>query len=418
MIAGTSTGGLVGLGVAAGWSAASVLDLYRDHLGEIFTRRRMGKLRRGGQYESGALRALLDQRFGNDRLADLPLDVAICGSALDQFEGRVFTRADRSYTLTDVAMATAAAPTYFSPVRVQPHQGVYVDGGLWANDPTVVAVARAVHTLNIAPEQIRVLAIGTGRIANGLSLAQAKERRTYSVATLRYLTELVGAVQAWHAQQLGDQLLSPNQIERVNPVLPEWIALDDVRRSLDKLPGISDREFERMGAALVEWIGQATSEPPPSPDAVTNTLTYADVQVGCERLLEDARHFAPDEIVGINRGGAIVGGMLAKGLGIPFVKTINVNCDHKPAVVTEPVDDLRGRILLVDDACRKGEHMREAYAWLAEREGVQAVRRVVMLNMSLNHMGPEKHVFNGGHVDKHAFMTHSSAVYLPWDPAA
>jgi hypothetical protein len=89
-------------------------------------------------------------------------------------------------------------------------------------------------------------------------------------------------------------------------------------------------------------------------------LTYLDVQAGLAALIEDARMFAPDCVVGINRGGAIVGGCIAKQLGIGKLSLLSVNCDLKP-VVTEHRSarlPLTGRILLVDDALRKGEHMR------------------------------------------------------------
>ena len=58
----------------------------------------------------------------------------------------------------DAAMATAAAPTYFEQHLTQSDVGL-VDGGLWANNPSGVAVAEGIGTLGWNPKEIRLLSI-------------------------------------------------------------------------------------------------------------------------------------------------------------------------------------------------------------------------------------------------------------------
>ncbi len=83
---------------------------------------------------------------------------------------------DHNYTIVDVLLATAAAPTYFPAAVFESEVGsAYVDGGLWANNPSVVAlvesmmIAERCNRVDIDPsfslETTFVLSVGTGRPA-------------------------------------------------------------------------------------------------------------------------------------------------------------------------------------------------------------------------------------------------------------
>ncbi len=61
--------------------------------------------------------------------------------------------------MVDVALATSAAPVYFPAARVDDHR--LIDGGVWANNPSVVAMAEAVSMLDVPLQAIRVLNVGT-----------------------------------------------------------------------------------------------------------------------------------------------------------------------------------------------------------------------------------------------------------------
>ncbi|MFC2146793.1 phosphoribosyltransferase family protein, partial [Acidobacteriota bacterium] len=96
-------------------------------------------------------------------------------------------------------------------------------------------------------------------------------------------------------------------------------------------------------------------------DVIAKTnFTYNDVLAGVEKLMEPARIFEPVAIVGINRGGAIFGGILGKELGlIPRIITID---EKNQDVWFNDADELRGRkVLLVDDRFTDGKHMDLAY---------------------------------------------------------
>ena len=69
---------------------------------------------------------------------------------------------DAQASAVDVALATSAAPTYFAAAPFPTHQNAsYVDGGVWANSPALVAIVEAMSFLGKRSSDIDVLSIGT-----------------------------------------------------------------------------------------------------------------------------------------------------------------------------------------------------------------------------------------------------------------
>ena len=244
-IAATSTGAIVGLGIAAGIPSARLVDLYRNHSEQIFRPKPFAAIRRGPRYSAQKLEDQLKAEFGNKRISDLQCDVFIAASVADTYEGRVFTRFDREVSLVDAALASAGAPTYFPPRRLQNDERAHLDGGLWANDPTFVALQRLIHDHDIDEDDIVVLSVGTGRIPKGQSFSEISALRPLSFGTLRFLLDIVPSLQAWQHQEFVGALLHADQVVTVNPVLPEWVSLDEARRANELLPPLAESEFDR-----------------------------------------------------------------------------------------------------------------------------------------------------------------------------
>lgn len=175
-ITGTSIGGIVACALATGIRAEVVLKAMTDNGESIFGKpgllRKIGRGARShftAKYSSAPLekvvRSILGPSNENRLLSeiDFPLllpTVSYSAAAPMLLRSRGLA-GDKSnaVTLTDAAMATSAAPTYF-PARLV-NQELLVDGGLIANAPDAVAIANAIRFLGCSLEDIHVLSIGT-----------------------------------------------------------------------------------------------------------------------------------------------------------------------------------------------------------------------------------------------------------------
>ena len=67
---------------------------------------------------------------------------------------------DGKVSLKDAILASCAAPIYFDPKAVGPY--LLADGGLWANNPSIIATTEAVAKFKQEVSNIRILSLGTG----------------------------------------------------------------------------------------------------------------------------------------------------------------------------------------------------------------------------------------------------------------
>lgn len=164
MIAGTSTGGILsciylmpGSDGKAKYSAQDAVDLYIKNGHEIFDRTTAQKLSSAGgilhqKYSQDALYELLTTYFGDTTLDKLIKPSLITSYEITDRKAIFFTSADAredniyNFYVRDVARATSAAPTYFSPAHIESvnkQTFSLVDGGMFANNPALCAYAEA-----------------------------------------------------------------------------------------------------------------------------------------------------------------------------------------------------------------------------------------------------------------------------------
>ena len=176
LITGTSTGGIIAIGLGLGKSATEIVEFYRQHGPTIFpgtslVERVSGGWRQlfGPKHSHDVLREAVTQVLGDKRFGESKCRLLI--PTYDAIGGRLFLmktahherfKYDYKALAVDVALATSAAPTYFKASPFPEHEGAsYVDGGVWANCPALAGVVEAHHFLNIPLEEIDVLSIGT-----------------------------------------------------------------------------------------------------------------------------------------------------------------------------------------------------------------------------------------------------------------
>lgn len=226
LFAGTSTGGILALGLAYGLTPEQLRTLYVERAGDIFKKRMFGGLW-GAKYSADGLRNALEDVFGDAQLRHLEKLVLIPAFDLDAPENEYAMRGgrpkffepvgDARERIVDVALATSAAPTYFPA-----HNG-YIDGGLVANNPVACAVAESIKH-GVPPEDLRILSIGTGRApswvdgdANDWGVVRWAPKLPSimidgAAGVHEYIVETVFGV---HSHQVGG-------------VLPQPVAMDDI----------------------------------------------------------------------------------------------------------------------------------------------------------------------------------------------
>ena len=127
LIVGTSTGGIIALGLGLGLSAKEILDFYEESGPLIFGGNRVLRYLRWlgmAKYNSDNLREKLTDCFGRKKLGDSTKRLVIPCLNLETGAVHVYKTAHHSRLLRDykeevveVALATSAAPTYFPPHR-------------------------------------------------------------------------------------------------------------------------------------------------------------------------------------------------------------------------------------------------------------------------------------------------------------
>lgn len=171
LIAGTSAGGIIALGLGAGLRPSEIAEHYRELVKKVFPRSQQQWWRWSARafrprYGSEALREALANVLGDRVLGDSEKRLIV--PSWDVREGGVHIfktphhrrlNRDGRIPMVDVAMATSAAPTYFAAANVDGHR--LIDGGIWANNPSVVAISEAVSMLGVPLDAIRVLNVGT-----------------------------------------------------------------------------------------------------------------------------------------------------------------------------------------------------------------------------------------------------------------
>lgn len=164
LIAGTSTGGILSCIYLtpdeegkAKYSAQDAVDLYIKYGHTIFNRKLGQKLLNPGgivheKYDEDPMYQLLSTYFGDVTLDKLIKPSLITSYNITDRRAVFFTSADArtdniyNFYVRDVARATSAAPTYFSPAHIQSLNGqmfALVDGGMFANNPALCAYAEA-----------------------------------------------------------------------------------------------------------------------------------------------------------------------------------------------------------------------------------------------------------------------------------
>jgi uncharacterized protein len=172
LIAGTSTGGIIALGLGLGYTPREMLEFYVNLGPAIFANKAQWRWLRHwllAKYPAKRLEDALRIRFADRTLGESTKRLVIPSFNIGQNDVYVFRTAHLGRLRRDfrlpawhVAMATAAAPTYFPTHRLPDHVRL-IDGGVWANNPAMVALVEAVGVehLGVPMTDVHMLSLGT-----------------------------------------------------------------------------------------------------------------------------------------------------------------------------------------------------------------------------------------------------------------
>ncbi len=198
LIVGTSTGGIIAAALAAGKPISLINDLYRNHGKNIFSdpftesgwKGWAWRNRKTSSGNASSLRSALVEIFQEMTFEELYQDrgVKLCLPAINMATNspRVFKTPHGNYLLdaklpiVDACLATSAAPIVLPLASVtwpedKMSQTAFVDGGLFANNPSLIGLIEALEFAGNKP--IQILSLGTCPPPNGQNLQEAELNR-------------------------------------------------------------------------------------------------------------------------------------------------------------------------------------------------------------------------------------------------
>jgi len=238
LVAGTSTGGIIALGLGLGKTPQEMVSFYQQDGPQIFHRpdgiRAWLKHFIRVKHDAVELQRVLKREFGEQTLGDSTRALVIPTYNLDRNAPVVLKtphheefRADLKIEAWRAGLATSAAPTYL-PASSEIRESRHIDGGVWANNPALVGVIEAHHFLGIPLDSIQVLSIGTGSLVKNRSKTLGRGGR--------WAWRSDAADVLLNAQSAGTDnqvrlLLGNERAVRINPKVPlTWGSLDTLRR--------------------------------------------------------------------------------------------------------------------------------------------------------------------------------------------
>jgi patatin-like phospholipase/acyl hydrolase len=275
LVTGTSTGGILALGIGLRFPAKDMVSFYRTEGPRIFPA--MGPLALGGsvrqlfrpRYSHENLRQALSSILGERRFGESKSRLII--PTYDAIGGRIFVlktahhpslKYDFNALAVDVALATSSAPTYFEASAFPLHPGSsYIDGGVWSNTPVLAAIAEAKHYLGISLSEIEVLSVGTTSVPFNVARNKSAGALQWNIGMIDLMFEAQSEAALAQANLLLDR-----RILRINCFTrPGEYALGDAAPAkIERLVNLGRSEAVKslnMSEVLERFVKPGKAEP-------------------------------------------------------------------------------------------------------------------------------------------------------------
>lgn len=294
--AGTSTGGLISLGLVSNVGIDAIVDTYLNDGATIFEpngwlldaeakqrdqapAQSTAELLASGpgmfscQYVNTGLRSVAQSLVGAGPLSSAGRFVAVNSARLWDAGQRSWvpctisngpSNSYRDIGMVDAALATSAAPTYFPPYAIGDF-GYFADGGTFANNPSMTAIVEAIYQGQAsAPADIVMLSLGTGLNPVGVPPAAVGDPLDWGVThwlwpfsdgvvpATALLNLTMDATAELAALQAGQMLGS--RYMRGNVPLKQAFALDDYKNVQQLVDATQTYIASSDWAKVCDWV--------------------------------------------------------------------------------------------------------------------------------------------------------------------
>lgn len=245
LIAGTSTGGILGLGLTAPdsentprYEAADLVELYDERGSDIFQKSGWSLIETVAsacdvKYEAEPIEGILKDRFDDISLSEALTPVLVPAYEIEQrrpyfFKSHKATEDEkRDIQMWKAARATSAAPTYFEPFKINidgPLEYLaLIDGGVYANNPASCALVEATAHFSVDPSDVFMLSLGTGENTKPIRYQTACDWGM--VDWVRPMIDVVfdgvNDTVDYHLNALLNESIEPAMYHRLQPELSE-----------------------------------------------------------------------------------------------------------------------------------------------------------------------------------------------------
>jgi uncharacterized protein len=288
LIAGTSTGGIIALGLTkpdhegkVEYTAEDIVKLYEDYGAKIFYQPIWRKINNLGsvldeKYSAKNLDRILNNYFKNSLLSHALTDVLVTGYEIERRSAFFFkshkAKKDKSrdFLMKDAARATSAAPTYFEPEKIPTKDlekyYALIDGGVFAGNPAMCAYVEALKMFPLE-KNILVVSLGTGELEKPIYYDNAKN---WGIAKWArpVLDVVLGGVSDTVDYQL--KLLLPPK-DHVKMYYRLQTRLEDINNAMDNT---SDRNLRALRLFADNLIKDQSDT----------------IDILCKQLLKDIKH--------------------------------------------------------------------------------------------------------------------------------
>lgn len=272
MVAGISTGGIIALGLGLEIPTVDILSFYADDGRKIFPelpKTQLGQLLRlvrsiwRIKLDYRELETALRSRFGDRTFGECVSRIVIPAFMMPKTEIAVFKtdhhpdfKKDHAAPVWRVARSTSAAPTYLKGHEHEESRRIFIDGGVWANNPVMVAVIDILSSYEIDLDQIDILSLGTGNPPFELkpkSVFGSQFSWREAIKAAMFLTTDNATAQV-------KLLLGPERCLRIEPTDDcASIEMDDYDATVSKLVPLAEFDFQENRENLKRFFAETVS---------------------------------------------------------------------------------------------------------------------------------------------------------------